>query len=94
MLSRMNIDQDIHNGYGFYCDLEEPNPSINIITKPKKINHNFISYNEEDDMDIDIIYKHPIHYFLMGIAEEPTKYVIIGVVSCISTCILCTWSYK
>tara|TARA_Y100000389_G_scaffold28434_1_gene24343 strand:- start:12253 stop:12525 length:273 start_codon:yes stop_codon:yes gene_type:complete len=90
MLSRMNKEEDIQNGYGFYCDLEEPIPTINIITKPKKINHNVTSYKEEDD----IIYKHPIPYFLMGIAEEPIKYVILGLVSCISTCILCTWSYK
>ena len=92
----MNIDQDIHNGYGFYCDLEEldTNPSpMRAVVKPK-IKSPQTKINREWEENPNILQQHPVSFFMMGFIKEPVKYIIVGTVSCISTCILCTWSYK
>lgn len=72
------IEQDTHNGYGFYCDLEGDIDEYYDETEKSKIH----------SIPIE---KYPISFFLTMILEHPERYLFICITSCLSTCLFCYW---
>lgn len=72
------IEQDTHNGYGFYCDLEGDIDEYYDETEKSKIH----------SIPIE---KYPISFFLTMILEHPERYLIVCIGSCLTTCLFCYW---
>jgi hypothetical protein len=78
------IDEEDHNGYGFFCDIDDTSP-IQHIKNPMPKYDEYTNDKEDKDkkraIHDNILSNHPVSFFITCVMNEPVKYAMICIAS-------------